>query len=913
MLAEAARTHRESQGEVFAGISTLMCPKAMGIDYYGNGAALAPPSLPDHGVLQYRTLNEQSTCSSFHAFNSTFNSNPDVPSYTGIMFEVVALKDIEVLTMELDVTLLSDSLQVEIFSMAGPFDFAVGHPEAWDLVTDTRLVPTPEGTGAIVPAEDFRPVSLKAYDLHSFYVTLTGPYLDHSVDALQKRGEEFAKNNDLKLLVGAGTTEYKFPMQMDTVLNPQFAGVIHYKVTEDCQQREKITTVIEYIFLTDLSRDNFDDSFQDAMEDYYEDVIEREMSDKIETPSLSTSTTVMFTGECPVDWRDCPSVMYSLKVSFVHNQDLSAGMVAFEFFKPDLLDRVQNEVGRRKGKMLYLGSTSAATTFSFELFGPRQISARAETDYLEYVTEQFLQETVPTDEATVWGVHVDALADGEANNGVRRRSQTASSTVAGIVYGAVPVGARSNSLRFALDAAIDKNKDFYLSLLQTTGRLRPGHEGWSAFSNIEDVATTFQSLALDDFTNRGNAKKVVGSIFTVAGAVSFLLAGVFLFRHYQMKRKRYRELEEYREERRRKRRANRESRRLQPPSNKTSENVMRSGDFSPYGSLPVQATTSFFSTEQSINDQTDNSTSTTRKDSPLSSRMVSSTTRALSQHLELSDRPRTIANRSTSFSIGSYSSASIPPEGKSRSPTKLPRDSSIRSRESTARENKKPNSHSARLSHASSRKGASGTGTAPMTGPNSAESVQENRTDSFSIRRGQSAQLRENAPRIVHQLSNSPAANLDEVEVTLDQSSEEKELKAHTPLPTKNSSGLTVNSDQATNCFDVEHQKGHSTHENSMYRAHSFQISTNRPKEPMRRSGSSHFDFGPLNESSESSPSSSTVAFGHQQSSSFLATRRAFPRARSHSPGLDILPATLPKRVARSSTLDPVSVSSGSS
>lgn len=169
------------------------------------------------------------------------------------MFEMTAISDsdLEVLTLELDIRWDRNftDLSVEVYSLAGSYDLYFDQPGAWELLASTELVPAPEGNSAIIPVTDFTPVRIPARGRRSFYVTMKGPYLDHTVYALQKTGDVHIRGDDLQLLVGSGFTNYKFPGAIDKVLHPQFAGIIHYKKTFECADSKAASTAVEFQYL----------------------------------------------------------------------------------------------------------------------------------------------------------------------------------------------------------------------------------------------------------------------------------------------------------------------------------------------------------------------------------------------------------------------------------------------------------------------------------------------------------------------------------------------------------------------------------------------------------------------------------------------------------------------------------------
>jgi hypothetical protein len=221
-----------------------------------------------------------SLCSRYRAFNTSYNGDGDVPSYTGVFFEIAALKrPIEIQTLELDIVGSlnnTDKLSVEVFSVAGSFQDVFSQPDVWDLVADSKLVPVLDGNGAIIPAAEFMPVHIPAGERFSLYVTLTETGLDHNVHGLQKTGDRHIYNDDIQLFVGAGTNEYKFPATLQRSPFPMFAGVVHYRFKEDCSIQDQITTAFSVNFLVDLPREDFRLILADVVAKLYGVMLQRD-------------------------------------------------------------------------------------------------------------------------------------------------------------------------------------------------------------------------------------------------------------------------------------------------------------------------------------------------------------------------------------------------------------------------------------------------------------------------------------------------------------------------------------------------------------------------------------------------------------------------------------------------------------
>jgi hypothetical protein len=190
-------------------------------------------------------------CDVNNALNTTYNPNPAVIPYVGIMFSIFSRKPFEILTMELDIRFGNSTdldLSVEVYSVKGRFDMIFNDPSVWTLIANTTLVPAPEGTGAIIPVNDFETVSMGQLERRSFYITTKSPIMDYNVEALAKTDEVALQTPDMDLLVGVGFSEYKFPEAIDTLVDPQFTGVIHYARKATCGE---VSSTVDYEFILD--------------------------------------------------------------------------------------------------------------------------------------------------------------------------------------------------------------------------------------------------------------------------------------------------------------------------------------------------------------------------------------------------------------------------------------------------------------------------------------------------------------------------------------------------------------------------------------------------------------------------------------------------------------------------------------
>jgi hypothetical protein len=215
------------------------------------GKSLRGRTAANNAQLTMLRQLETGQCDVNNALNTTYNAHPDVVPYVGIMFSVFAKKPLEILTMELDIIFGNSTvldLSVEVYSYKGRYELVLNNPSVWTLIANTTLVPAPEGTGAIIPVNDFETVYVGQMERMSFYITMKSPIIDYNVDALSKTDEIAQQTADMDLLVGVGFSEYKFPEAIDPLVDPQFTGVIHYARKATCGE---VSSTVDYEFILD--------------------------------------------------------------------------------------------------------------------------------------------------------------------------------------------------------------------------------------------------------------------------------------------------------------------------------------------------------------------------------------------------------------------------------------------------------------------------------------------------------------------------------------------------------------------------------------------------------------------------------------------------------------------------------------
>lgn len=217
---------------------------------------------PGHPVVFVRTHRFSTTmaghrglqflpgCTSSEVANTGFNDDLDVTAFQGMFFAMQTRDEpLEIETMEIDVRVdFATDLRIQVYTYKGLYNLQINKPESWTLVADVEAVPKPDGSGVILPASAFDTVFLQRDEKRSFYFYMNGPWIDNRVNALNKVGERDFLGLHFATFAGSGTDGTKFPSAVAIEVAPQFAGILHYKVSDSCAD-EIATTTVEYEFL----------------------------------------------------------------------------------------------------------------------------------------------------------------------------------------------------------------------------------------------------------------------------------------------------------------------------------------------------------------------------------------------------------------------------------------------------------------------------------------------------------------------------------------------------------------------------------------------------------------------------------------------------------------------------------------
>jgi hypothetical protein len=206
-----------------------------------------------------------------------YNSNEDVPTFCGLLFQLDVYSNITITSLDLDVrfpasTSTTDDAssstsssnpvnvnrpKVDVYYRKGPYTAAAsgsgGGSAASSWLSNSsnwihvyrgkadRDANRTDGGVKLSPA-NFTSIQAQSGDVISLYVAMKGPFVDSTANALVKMGEALVVGNDFRINVGSGLTDVNFPQFINTTIDPGFAGVVHYHLQSDDLEQSPATT-----------------------------------------------------------------------------------------------------------------------------------------------------------------------------------------------------------------------------------------------------------------------------------------------------------------------------------------------------------------------------------------------------------------------------------------------------------------------------------------------------------------------------------------------------------------------------------------------------------------------------------------------------------------------------------------------
>jgi hypothetical protein len=153
----------------------------------------------------------------------------------GIMFNIESVDDTELLSLEFAVGRDAPaSIEVQVYYREGSFSGVNGRPEEWTQVADTLAQVSPDSKTAIVPAEDFGVIEMKANTEYALYVSLQTTDVLKLYSSVDGIGYVYDTDGIMQRKVGVLFNEGPFPQTLGDGQAAEFEGVLHYKSPQIC-------------------------------------------------------------------------------------------------------------------------------------------------------------------------------------------------------------------------------------------------------------------------------------------------------------------------------------------------------------------------------------------------------------------------------------------------------------------------------------------------------------------------------------------------------------------------------------------------------------------------------------------------------------------------------------------------------
>ena len=351
-----------------------------------------------------RRRQEEELCTANKLLQTAYNENDLVPAYPGIMFQLVSLaEDIEILTLQFDARIdeITD-YSVEVFITDSDYESKLDDESQWTRLAKTEASIAPSRQGLVIPQTDFKSIKLKRGQRRTIYIAMNGPWLDITAQALDKTGEIQVQEQDLALYVGVGLNE-RFPSDYDKTVDPQFAGMIHYRKPVECSEA-LYDTPVDLGFMSSQSEDPIfvarlnkvlDEIIRDTMlkSHPFKDLVEQYNLKQAQPSQISKH---LFTdNKCPDEWESCPRNVLAPRVFFEHTDGLHAGLLKFEFYRftQALTDLLRLRLNTPE--IIYTGMIPVVSDYELTLRGipMEEAFTKHNREYLESASTDFLSAT----------------------------------------------------------------------------------------------------------------------------------------------------------------------------------------------------------------------------------------------------------------------------------------------------------------------------------------------------------------------------------------------------------------------------------------------------------------------------------------------------------------------------------------
>lgn len=491
-----------------------------------------------------RRQEEEELCTAKQLLQTAYNENDLMPAYRGIMFQMVSLaEDIEILTLQFDARMdeITD-YSVEVFITDSDFESKLNDETQWTLLAKTEASIDPSRRGLVIPQTDFKSIKLKRGQRRTIYIAMNGPWLDITAQALDKTGEIQIQEQDLALYVGVGLNE-RFPSDFDKTVDPQFAGVIHYRKPVSCSEA-LYDTPVDLGFMSSQSEDpifvarlnkSLDDIIKDSMlkSHPFSDMTKQYNLNMAQPSQISKH---LFTdNKCPDEWESCPRNVLAPRVFFEHTSGLDSGLLKFEIYRftQALTDLLRLRLNTPE--IIYAGMIPVVSDYELVLRGIPMEETFTENnrEYLESASTDFLSSTTSERDNLVQVLDTRIETHERIEDGGRRQLRGLATRgtlrVEGSVMGVQASYLPMTNFPIALHESVMGSENDFIDTIKLGAAVLPdGEESPTAieyFGRIDGLEASFNAdiVELGEFDNFSSRSFDATVLITIC-VVVFILA-----------------------------------------------------------------------------------------------------------------------------------------------------------------------------------------------------------------------------------------------------------------------------------------------------------------------------------------------------------------------------------------------------
>lgn len=328
---------------------------------FGNDHAIFEDELTAPRQLDEVTKLSSTTCSLTTSLRAGYKG---WNTASGFIFTIKpSTEAIELLTLEFPTfeDYFSDSntlaaRKVQVYYRLGSFSGVMNDPSAWTLIADTnaRLVsplpsldssnPTGLDMGAIVPANEFKSVTLEAGQIYSIYISGEASSPNPTKTMLKLKpadglvGEVSTENKLLQVQTGVRLKGSPFPSVFDEPA--EFNGVLHYRATKSCNDSSMFTTtdvVLEFAVNKEPTskvmgsvRSAVDETLSEWLSTN-EVLVRYSEEDMLKMEAIATHFKGRSEEKCPIDFENCSVIAATVSLKHLHNLD--PGLLQMEILR----------------------------------------------------------------------------------------------------------------------------------------------------------------------------------------------------------------------------------------------------------------------------------------------------------------------------------------------------------------------------------------------------------------------------------------------------------------------------------------------------------------------------------------------------------------------------------------------------